>query len=94
MPPYVVALIFSGLASIEAWSIRKAYLSGAIDGPNYHYRFNDNPLGFAAAIFLRVGIIAFAGAEIAYACGLIGNPIVAIQHALPFLPTQTRSYGA
>ena len=86
MPPYVIALVFSGFAVIAGWTIRKACITGEIGGSMYHYKIDANPVGFAMAILLRVGIIAFAGAEIAYACGLIGDPILAIQHALPFFP--------
>jgi hypothetical protein len=82
MPPYFVALVFSGLAVIAAWGIRKACITGEIGGSMYHYNIDANPIGFAMAIVLRVGIVVFAGAEIACACGLIGDPILAIQQAL------------
>jgi hypothetical protein len=86
MPHYFIALVFSGFAMIAAWGIRKACIIGEIGGSMYHYKIDANPIGFAIAILLRVGIIAFAGADIAYACGLIGDPILAIQQVLPFLP--------
>jgi hypothetical protein len=34
---------------------------------------------------MKGALVGFAIAEILYACGLVGDPVAQIQHALPFL---------
>jgi hypothetical protein len=84
MPPYVMALVFGALGLIAAWAIRRDLRSGWLMDGIYTVRRDDNPLWFAGMIVFKVGVVCFGVAEILFACGLIGDPFLAIKAALPF----------
>lgn len=87
MPPLVMALIFGGLALLAGWSIRHDFVTGVASDDLYRFGSDDNPLGFAAIVAGKVFIIGFGAAEVLFACGLIGDPVLALRSALPFLMT-------
>jgi hypothetical protein len=79
----LVAIEIAGL--IALWSIandlrsRKAATSKA-----WTVDFAHNRIGFCLLVAFKIAFIAFAAAMLLHALGLIGDPVAALQQALPF----------
>lgn len=82
MPSVVLALIFTPLVLLCAWSILRAIHSGEIRDEIWSFQADTSPSGFAIAIAGRGLVMAFGVAEVLYAFGLSENPIVLFKSAL------------
>lgn len=79
----LVAIEIAGL--IALWSVvndlrtRKAATSKA-----WTVDFAHNRIGFCLLVAFKIAFVAFAGAMLLHALGLIGDPVAALKQALPF----------
>jgi hypothetical protein len=85
MSPIITAAVFGLLGLAAIYGIRKNIISGSATSRGWTCTVDDNPIGFCLIIAMKGALVGFANAEILYACGLFGDPVAHIKHALPFL---------
>lgn len=83
MHPWIAATIMGSIAVLSAGSLVRSLRDGVARSFVQEYYLDENPVGYALCILGELGIIALGAAAILYACGLIGNPIDAINSILP-----------
>lgn len=86
MPPYVIALIFGALGLAAAWGIQRDLVTGVSNDEWRRYSLGQNPFAYMLAVFAKIFVLFFCAGEVLHAFGLVGDPVVAIRTALPFLP--------
>jgi hypothetical protein len=85
MPPAVNAAVFLFLGLAAIWGIGKNLTTGTASSRGWTCTLDDNPVSFCLIVAMKGAVLGFAIDEILYGLGLIGDPIVQIRHALPFL---------
>jgi hypothetical protein len=81
-------LIFGPIAVFGAWMVCRDFSRGASNDQWRNYTADENPIAYTLAITGKALIVLLSLAEALNGLGLIGDPLVALHTALPFLPTR------
>jgi hypothetical protein len=79
MSPVIVALVFSTLAVIAAWRIKRGLETGVSGDSLYRFRADTNPIGFLVILGGKAFVIILWIAFVLHACGWVGDPIKALR---------------
>ena len=82
MPAPFIAAVFAILGLLAAWSIRRDIIRGTASSQGWTCTLDDNPVGFALIVASKGLMLGFAVAVVLHAFGLVGDPVVAIRHAV------------
>jgi hypothetical protein len=86
MSPPFIATVFGIIGLFAIWGIQKDITTGTATSRGWTCTIDDNPFGFCLIVCTKAAFVGLAVAEILHACGLVGDPVANIKHALPFLP--------
>lgn len=82
------AILFEVAGLIALWSVTSDIRNGAATARTWTIYFNENPLGFLLVVLVKTGFVFLAVAVLLHSFGMVGDPIAALQQALPFLARQ------